>query len=107
MDEKRQRHYQARADVLKALAHPSRLFIADTLREEERCVCELTELLGTDTSTVSKHLSILRNAGIVSSRKQGTTVYYRLICDCIAELLSAAETVIRRKTENEISALSS
>ncbi len=47
--------YEARARVAKALAHPSRLIILDAIADGERCVCELTELVGADQSTVSKH----------------------------------------------------
>ena len=57
--------YEARAHVIKAMAHPTRLFIVEELSRCERCVCELTEMIGADISTVSKHLSVLRNAGIV------------------------------------------
>jgi DNA-binding transcriptional ArsR family regulator len=56
---------EARARIMKALAHPSRLFIVDELSRGERCVCELTEMIGADVSTVSKHLALLKNAGIV------------------------------------------
>ncbi|MFO7877386.1 MAG: metalloregulator ArsR/SmtB family transcription factor, partial [Desulfovermiculus sp.] len=55
--------YESRARIMKALGHPSRLFIVDELSRQDRCVCELTEMIGADISTVSKHLSILREAG--------------------------------------------
>ncbi|MBA7712656.1 hypothetical protein ES703_121639 [subsurface metagenome] len=64
---------EARAQILKALAHPSRIFIVDKLSEKPYCVCELTEMICSDPSTVSKHLSILKNVGIISDRKEGTT----------------------------------
>lgn len=86
---------KSRADVLKALAHPSRLYMVEKIREQPHCVCELSELVGSDTSTVSKHLSILKAAGILRDRKEGTTVYYSLACDCIDEILSAVESVVR------------
>jgi DNA-binding transcriptional ArsR family regulator len=73
---------EARARILKALAHPTRIFIVDRLSEREHCVCELTGMIGADTSTVSKHLSTLKNAGIVSRRKRGTTVCYSLETPC-------------------------
>ncbi|RPJ48319.1 MAG: transcriptional regulator, partial [Candidatus Latescibacterota bacterium] len=53
---------EARARIIKAMAHPTRLFIVDELARGERCVCDLAEMVGADVSTVSKHLSILRNA---------------------------------------------
>lgn len=96
---------KARANVLKALAHPSRLFMVEKIKEKPHCVCELTELVGADTSTVSKHLSILKAAGIVSDRKEGTTVYYSLACDCIDEILSGVESVVRSHVSRQTQAL--
>ncbi len=96
---------RAMADVLKALAHPSRLFMVEKTRETPHCVCELTELVGSDTSTVSKHLSVLKAAGIVTDRKQGTTVYYSLACDCIDGILSGVESVVRTHVERQTRAL--
>jgi len=92
---------EARAEVLKALAHPSRMFIVERLQSEPHCVCELTDLIGADTSTVSKHLSILKNAGIVQDRKEGTTVYYSLTCDCIESIIEGVERVVRNRFEKQ------
>ncbi len=89
---------EARASVLKALAHPTRIYIVDLIeREGARCVCELTERIGADTSTVSRHLSILKNAGILQDRKEGTTVYYSLACECIADFMAGLEGVLRAR----------
>ena len=71
-------HMECRAKVMKALAHPSRLFIVDELSRGERCVCELTEMIGADVSTVSKHLAVLREAGLVLDERRGVQVFYRL-----------------------------
>ena len=51
--------YEAQATIIKAMAHPTRLMIIEELSKQEHCVCELTEMVGADTSTVSKHLSVL------------------------------------------------
>lgn len=75
--------YEARARVAKALAHPSRLLLLDLLLQGERCVCELTEALGCDQSTVSRHLSVLRHAGLVTDRKQETRSFYALRVPCL------------------------
>ena len=69
MYQERKKHLDARAKVLKAMAHPSRLFIIEELAKGERCVCDLTEMVGADVSTISKHLSVLRQAGIVIDDK--------------------------------------
>lgn len=95
----------ARAGILKALAHPSRVFIVDKLAEKPHCVCELTEMIGADTSTVSKHLSILRNAGIITDRKQGTTVYYSLEAPCLLRFISCVEQVIEQNIQKQLASL--
>ena len=87
--------FEMRAQVVKALAHPTRLFIVEALSTQEYCVCELTEMIGADTSTVSKHLSILKQAGIVKDDKRGTTVYYQLRCPCILNFFGCIETVVQ------------
>jgi ArsR family transcriptional regulator len=95
MDPKTKSQYQARANVMKALAHPSRLFIVDQLAQGERCVCDLTDLVGADTSTVSKHLSVLKNAGLVEADKRGTQMYYRLTAPCVLNFFDCVEAVLR------------
>ena len=102
MDKKRLAKYEARAKIIKALAHPARLIIVDELAQcEERCVCELTELVGTDMSTVSRHLSQLKNAGIVEDEKRGTTVYYRLRVQCIMNFFECVESVMACNAKNQ------
>ena len=86
--------YQARARVAKALAHPSRLLIVDALKEKDWCVCELTELVGADQSTVSKHLAVLKNAGIVEDRKEGSSNFYRLRIHCLDGFFGCMESVL-------------
>ena len=87
--------YDERALVLKALAHSTRLFIVDRLAEQEHCVCELTEMVGADISTVSKHLSVLANAGVVTADKRGSQVWYSLRVPCILEFFGCVEAVLR------------
>ena len=98
-DDKRAR-YEARAAIVKALAHPARLMIVDDLTDhDQRCVGELTDLIGTDLSTVSRHLLVLRNAGIVESEKRGTTVYYRLRVKCIRLFFDCVESVLQANVQ--------
>jgi DNA-binding transcriptional ArsR family regulator len=88
--------YEARAKIVKAMAHPSRLLILDELaRRRERCVCELTELVGADISTVSKHLAILKGAGLVEIERRGTQIWYRLRCTCISDFFRCVESVLK------------
>ncbi len=86
-----------RARILKALAHPTREFIVEKLSEQDHCVSELTKMIGADTSTISKHLAVLKNAGIVEDRKEGQNVYYHLTCPCIINFIHCLESIIKSK----------
>ncbi|HNR38622.1 MAG TPA: metalloregulator ArsR/SmtB family transcription factor [Acidobacteriota bacterium] len=74
--------------VFKALAHPSRLAVAEALAAGARCVCELHEIVGGDMSTVSRHLSVLKGAGVIADEKKGQWVYYHLTLPCVTTFLS-------------------
>lgn len=84
---------QKRVAVLKALAHPTRLLLTERLMQGELCVGELRDLVGDDVSTVSKHLLILRHAGVVACQKRGLNVYYRLACECFSDFLQCVDQV--------------
>jgi ArsR family transcriptional regulator len=106
MENRKRAKYEARAAIVKALSHPARLMIVDELTEHgQRCVYELTEVVGTDLSTVSRHLAVLRNAGIVASEKRGTTVYYRLRVKCIRKFFECVESVLRASARDRQEAL--
>jgi ArsR family transcriptional regulator len=85
--------YEAKARVMKALAHPTRLFLVEELARGERCVCELRDMVGADISTVSKHLALLKNAGILSDDKRGQQVFYRLRTPCVLGFFECVERV--------------
>ena len=86
---------EAAATVFKALGHPARLSMVAALAEGERCVCEMTELVGLDMSTVSKHLTVLKNCGVVSGRRKGTWMYYTLKLGCVPGFLSCLQGFLR------------
>ena len=88
------KQFKESAAVIKALAHPSRLMIIDELARSGRCVCDLTELVGHDISTVSKHLSLLKEHGLVEDEKRGKQVYYRLKIPYILNIFHCVEPVI-------------
>lgn len=90
----RKNHLDARVRVLKALAHPTRLFMVEELEKGERCVCDLTDMVGVDISTISKHLSVLKNAGVVVDDKRGNQVFYRLRVPCILNFFGCVESVL-------------
>ena len=74
--------------VFRALGHEARLQIAHALSNGESCVNDLRELVGTSWSTVSEHLAVLRDAGVVTSTKRGNQVVYRLALPCVATFTS-------------------
>lgn len=92
-------HMEARARVMKALAHPSRLFIIDELSRGERCVCELTQMIGADVSTVSKHLSLLKRSGLVLDDRRGQQIFYRLRVPCILNFFGCVEAVLEETAQ--------
>jgi ArsR family transcriptional regulator len=105
MDNTTQARYEARAKVMKALAHPTRLFIIDQLANREECVCELTAMIGADVSTVSKHLLVLKDAGIVDSDKRGNQVFYSLRVPCVTNWYSCVEGVLRADAQQRLAAI--
>ncbi len=86
--------FRAQAKVMKALAHPTRMFIVDELSRRERCVCELTEMIGAEMPTVSRHLGLLKNAGLVADEKRGAKIFYRLRVPCCLSFLKCVESVL-------------
>lgn len=88
-----------RAVILKALAHPSRVLMVEELADGERCVCELQRLVGADISTVSKHLAVLKRAGLVDDERRGVQVYYRLLSPCVLRFFDCVEAVYSAHAE--------
>ncbi|HFQ81283.1 MAG TPA: ArsR family transcriptional regulator [Desulfobacterales bacterium] len=105
-DQQRGIRLSARASVIKAMSHPARLLIIEELETRERCVQDLTKIIGIDVSTVSKHLAVLRNAGIVQGEKRGSQVYYSLCIPCITKFLDCVEKVLANKAEENAAACS-
>ncbi|MBU1567560.1 MAG: metalloregulator ArsR/SmtB family transcription factor [Proteobacteria bacterium] len=102
MNAKEKALVEAKANVLKALGHPTRLWMAEQLADGEKCVCELVENIDADFSTVSKHLSILKQAGVVIDEKRGKQVYYRLKVPCILQFMPCIEAVIQATAQTHI-----
>lgn len=94
MTGKQKNLYEAKAKVLKALAHPTRLWMAEQLSAGEKCVCEFVDQVDADFSTISKHLSVLKQAGIVEDDKRGKQVYYKLKVPCVMNFMHCVEEVI-------------
>jgi ArsR family transcriptional regulator len=98
-------YLELRAKIFKALGHPSRLKMVESLFDGERCVCELQALVGSDVSTVSKHLNILKEAGILQDERRGTNIYYSLKMKCVATFLNCVEDFVGQRLEEQIKAL--
>lgn len=86
--------FEARARVMKALAHPTRLMMIEELSRGERCVRDLRDLADCDLSTVSKHLALLKDAGILQDEKRGKQVYYRLRVPCVLNFFHCLDSVL-------------
>lgn len=88
-----QARYRTQARIIKALAHPTRLFIVEELSRGERCVCELTDMIGVEMPTVSRHLSQLKSVGILADEKRGPQVFYRLRVPCVLNFFNCVQAV--------------
>lgn len=83
--------------IFKALAHPVRLQILELLAEGPLTVSEITAHTAVSISSVSKHLTQMRQAGILAVDRKGLFQHYRIACDCFSELLRCADRVMREK----------
>ena len=82
---------ESRAEVFKALGHPDRLRILGELAAGERCVCELVDSIGSSWSTVSRHLSVLKAAGVLTDEKRGLQVFYRVALPCVSTFMECLD----------------
>jgi DNA-binding transcriptional ArsR family regulator len=102
VDRIKQERLKARAAILKAIAHPTRLYILEKLSGGEMCVNDLTRRIGSDVSTVSKHLALLKTAGIISDEKRGLRVFYRLTTPCVLGFFGCVETVLESRAREQL-----
>ncbi|MCX5797200.1 MAG: metalloregulator ArsR/SmtB family transcription factor [Elusimicrobia bacterium] len=97
--------FKIKADFLKSLAHPLRLQIIEHLKSREASVGEMVKGLGVEQSGLSKHLSILRMAGILSSRQEKATVFYSVRDADIFHVLRPIAEILRKKLKESQSVL--
>ena len=102
MDGNRKTYLEAKSRVLKALGHPTRLLIAEELGRGERCVCEFVDMAGVDYSTISRHLNVMKQAGLIEDEKRGKQVFYRLRVPCVLNFMECVEEVIRSDAEKRL-----
>lgn len=96
---------QLEADFLKAIAHPTRLRILEFLRQGERCVCEVTEQLDLEQANVSQHLAVLKRQGLISSRKDGLRVIYRVNYPEVWNILETMRSILKKQAHDTVAAL--
>ncbi|MEA2013493.1 MAG: metalloregulator ArsR/SmtB family transcription factor [Verrucomicrobiota bacterium] len=99
MNRKEKNIYETKAKILKALAHPTRLWMTEQLVNGELCVCKFVAEINADFSTISKHLTILKEAGIVESEKRGKQVFYSLKVPCVLNFMTCIEAVIKSQAK--------
>lgn len=92
---------EIRAKIIKAMGHPVRLMMIELLKKGERSFSDLFDLFRLDKSTVSKHLLVLKEAGIVSSRKSGADMIYRLEVPCVTDFFSCVTAVIESNVKKQ------
>jgi DNA-binding transcriptional ArsR family regulator len=96
---------KARAEILKALAHPVRVLIVDRLTLGEQCVSELSRLARINQSNISRHLATLKKVGIIADRRVGMNVFYRLQTPSILKTFDCALDVIKSDGKRRIADL--
>jgi len=90
-------HSSSRAVVVKAMAHPTRLLVMEALLEGEHCVNDLREFAGCDITTLSKHLAVMRKAGLLVCDKRGLQVFYQIACPCFVEFFRCIDLIERNR----------
>ncbi len=100
LTKKKQLLFQKQAEIAKAIVHPLRIAIVDFLKDGEQCVCDIAEHVGSERSNVSRHLSVMVNAGILDYRKQGLKVIYALKTPCILDFFSCVVGVLKQQAKD-------
>src|SRR3990172_2632418 len=97
--------HEVKANLFRVLGHPARVRVLELLRDGERSVGALQAELGLDSGGTSQHLAALRRIGLVESRREGTSVYYRVDDDRVFELLASGRAIITRQLAEQQSIL--
>jgi len=101
-NKRKQLLYEKQAEIAKAIAHPLRIAVVNFLKDGEQCVCDIAEHVGSERSNVSRHLSVMSNAGLLEYRKEGLKVIYKLKTPCILDFFSCVSRVLKQQVkENE------
>ncbi len=100
LSKKKQLLFEKQAEIAKAIAHPLRIAVVNFLKDGEQCVCDIAEHVGSERSNVSRHLSVMVNAGLLEYRKEGLKVIYRLKCACIVDFFSCVSSVLKQQAKD-------
>jgi len=92
--------FEKQAEIAKAIAHPLRIAVVNFLKDGEQCVCDIAEHIGSERSNVSRHLSVMVNAGLLEYRKEGLKVIYSLKCACIVDFFSCVSRVLKQQAKD-------
>jgi ArsR family transcriptional regulator len=92
--------FEKQAEIAKAVAHPLRIAIVNFLKDGEQCVCDIAQYVGSERSNVSRHLSVMVNAGLLDYRKEGLKVIYRLKTPCILDFFSCVSRVLKQQAKD-------
>ena len=100
LSKRQQLLFEKQAEIAKAIAHPFRIAIVNFLKDGEQCVCDIAQYVGSERSNVSRHLSVMVNAGLLEYRKEGLKVIYRLKCACIVDFFSCVSSVLKQQAKD-------
>jgi len=97
--------YQVKADFFKTLGHPARIRVLELLSEREHAVSEMLPEVGIEPANLSQQLAVLRRAGLVTTRKEGSAVYYSLTSPDVAQLLAVARKILTKVISGQMEVL--
>ena len=100
LSKRKQLLFEKQAEIAKAIAHPLRIAIVNFLKDGEQCVCDIAQHIRAERSNVSRHLSLMVNAGLLEYRKEGLKVIYRLKCKCIVDFFSCISSVLKQQVRD-------
>jgi DNA-binding transcriptional ArsR family regulator len=106
MSKGKQKLFENQSQILKALGQPTRLQILDLLKDGERCVCEIFPAINQEQANVSKHLSILKQSGILDSRKEGLRVIYGIKNKEVLGLIKGVSLMLKNQAREQREILS-
>ncbi len=101
LSKRKQLLFEKQAEIAKAIAHPLRIAVVNFLKDGEQCVCDIAQHIGSERSNVSRHLSVMSNAGLLEYRKEGLKVIYKLKTPCILEFFSCVSRVLKQQVKED------